>query len=176
MKPHTISPLISELAIQQKVKQLGQQINIDYQQSDTLVIIALLKGAMVFAADLCRQLTGHIILDVMSVSSYGNGLESSQQIALVQDISYDIEGCDVLVIDDVIDTGHTLSHVYELLSARHAKSIKLCTLLSKPSCLRVDMTLDYVGFEVANEFVVGYGIDYAAHYRHLPYIAKVNLD
>ncbi len=176
MKPHHIVPLISIEEIQTKVRELGQDINEHFAQSHKLVIISLLRGAMVFTADLCRQLRGNIILDVMNVSSYGDSLESSKQLTIHQDLAYDIEGCDVLLIDDLIDTGHTLKKLLRYLEQKNPAQIKLCTLLSKPDCLEEDISVDFVGFNIPDEFVVGYGIDYAYHYRHLPYVARVVLE
>ncbi|MDF7670183.1 hypoxanthine phosphoribosyltransferase [Orbaceae bacterium ESL0721] len=177
MKKHTLKPMISEEAIKQRISQLGDQINQDYQNSQNeLILVGLLRGSFIFMADLCRAITiGHEV-DFMTASSYGNATMSNREVKILKDLDEDIHGKDILIIEDIIDTGNTLSKVLEILRLRHPRSIEICTLLDKPSRREVDVPVKYVGFAIPDEFVVGYGIDYAQHYRHLPYIGHVILE
>lgn len=162
--------------IQAKVKQLGEQINQFYCQSDKeLVLIGLLRGSVIFMADLCRAIEKEHELDFMTVSSYGSGTVSTRDVKILKDLDSHIKGKDVLVVEDIIDSGNTLSKVVKILETREPNSIKLCTLVSKPSRREVDLDVEFLGFEVEDRFIVGYGLDYDQKYRHLPYIAEIGL-
>ncbi len=175
MKPHRLETLISSQEIQTKVSLLASQINQCFSKDEPLVLIGLMRGALMFMADLAKQLTGNVILDVMCVSSYGNNLTSSNNLIIYKDLQVDIKNCNVLLVDDMVDTGNTMFFLKEKLLELNPKKLSLCVLLSKPCCLNVELDVDFVGFEIENDFVVGYGIDYAEHYRNLPEIAKVVL-
>jgi len=170
---HTTEVMISAEEIDQKLDSLAEQINTHYANSDRLLMVGLLKGSVVFMADLCRRIKGHVELDFMSVSSYGNAMESSRDVKILKDVGSDLHGRDVLIVEDLIDSGNTLNKVREMLLLRAPKSLALCTLLDKPERREVDVSVDFIGFTIADEFVVGYGIDYAEKYRNLPYIARV---
>ena len=161
--------LVSEEELKTRVAELGRQITEDYV-GRAPVIISILRGSYIFMADLTRQIDLPCTVDFMAVSSYGTGTTSSGQVKIIKDLSESIEGRDVLVVEDILDSGNTLSYLVELLKARHAASIKLCTLLDKPSRRTKPIYADYVGFPVEDLFVVGYGLDYAEQYRNLPYI------
>ncbi len=170
---HKIEVLISEQAIKERVAQLGLQISEHYQNSNSLVMVGLLRGSFVFMADLARAITiGHSV-DFMTASSYGNNMESSRDVHILKDLDDNIEGKDVLLVEDIIDTGNTLSKVLQVLNLRAPNSIQICTLLDKPTRREETVAVKWVGFEIPDEFVVGVGIDYAQKYRHLPYIGKV---
>jgi len=168
-----IDILISEAEITARINELAHQITQDYAQTKQLVVVGLLRGSFVFIADLVRHLDVPVEVDFMTVSSYGNKMESSRQVRIIQDLETVIEDRDVLIVEDIIDTGHTLSQVIETLATRQPKSLKICTLLNKPSRREVDVPIDWVGFEIPDEFVIGYGIDYAQQGRNLPHIAVV---
>ena len=161
--------LVSEEEIKQKVSEIAERIMKDYKGKN-LVLIGILKGSLIFMADLMRAVDLRCTLDFMSVSSYGDGTSSSGVVKILKDLDQPIEGKDVLIIEDIIDTGYTLSYLKEILTARNPNSIKFATLLDKPSRRKADIDVDYVCFEVPDEFVVGYGIDFAQEYRNLPYI------
>ncbi len=144
-----------------------------YQGSSDLVLVGLLRGSFVFMADLARQIHLTHQVDFMTASSYGNSMQSSRDVRILKDLDDDIKGKDVLLVEDIIDTGNTLNKVKEILALREPKSIRICTLLDKPTRREVDVEVNWVGFEIPDEFVVGVGIDYAQKYRHLPYIGKV---
>jgi len=170
---HTIEVMISEEEIKERVAQIGEQISEHYQDSDNLVMVGLLRGSFVFMADLARKITVNHSVDFMTASSYGNNMESSRDVHILKDLDDNIEGKDVLLVEDIIDTGNTLSKVVEILSLRAPNSIQICTLLDKPSRREKIVDVQWIGFEIPDEFVVGVGIDYAQKYRHLPYIGKV---
>ncbi len=170
---HTIEVMISEEKIKTRVEQLGQQISEHYKNSDNLVMVGLLRGSFVFMADLARVIKVNHSVDFMTASSYGNNMESSRDVHILKDLDDAIEGKDVLLVEDIIDTGNTLSKVLQILSLREPNSIQICTLLDKPTRREEDVAVKWVGFEIPDEFVVGVGIDYAQKYRHLPYIGKV---
>lgn len=176
MKKHTVSVMIAESEIKQRVKELGQQISADYKNSSNeLVLVGLLRGSFIFMADLSRAIeVGHEV-DFMTASSYGNSLNSNRDVKILKDLDEDINGKDVLIIEDIIDTGNTLTKVKEILQLRNPRSLAICTLLDKPSRREVPVEVKYIGFSIPDEFVVGYGIDYAQHYRHLPYIGHVTI-
>ncbi|WP_392566750.1 hypoxanthine phosphoribosyltransferase [Utexia brackfieldae] len=176
MKKHTVDIMISEQDVKNRIVELGKQISADYKNAhNELVLVGLLRGSFIFMADLCRAISvGHEV-DFMTASSYGNAMDSNRDVKILKDLDEDIRDKDVLLVEDIIDTGNTLSKVKELLSLRGPRSLKICTLLDKPSRREVPVKVDYIGFSIPDEFVVGYGIDYAQHYRHLPYIGKVTL-
>lgn len=170
---HTVEVMISEQEVAKRIRELGQQITEYYQGSDDLVLVGLLRGSFVFMADLARQIHLTHQVDFMTASSYGNSMESSRDVRILKDLDDDIKGKDVLLVEDIIDTGNTLNKVKEILALREPKSIRICTLLDKPTRREVNVEVNWVGFEIPDEFVVGVGIDYAQKYRHLPYIGKV---
>lgn len=151
------------------VKRLGQRISEDYKDKN-LFMVAALKGAVVFMADLMRAIDVPCAIDFLSLSSYGNGTSTSGEVQVRKDLDITLEGRDLLVVEDILDSGVTLSFLLKTLSARNPKSIRLCTLLDKPERRRVPITPDYVGATVPDKFIVGYGLDYAEKYRNLPYI------
>ena len=170
---HTIEVMISEQDVQARVTELGKQITEHYKDSKDLVMVGLLRGSFVFMADLARAIELTHEVDFMTASSYGNTMESSRDVRILKDLDDDIKGKDVLLVEDIIDTGNTLNKVREILSLREPNSIEICTLLDKPERREVHVDVKWVGFEIPDEFVVGVGIDYAQKYRHLPYIGKV---
>ncbi|WP_298445549.1 hypoxanthine phosphoribosyltransferase [uncultured Ferrimonas sp.] len=167
--------MISEQEINETLGELAEQINRDYADVDNLLLVGLLKGSVVVMTDLARRLKGDIHFDFMTASSYYSGTESSGDVKIVMDLANSIRGRHVLLVEDIIDTGRTLSKVRELLLSRAPASLKICTFLDKPSRRIVEVPVDYVGREIEDEFVVGYGLDCAESFRQLPYIAKVHL-
>jgi hypoxanthine phosphoribosyltransferase len=165
--------LISEEALQARVAELGAQISKDYHGQDPL-LVCVLKGGYVFLADLTRSLTIRHAIDFMAVSSYGVSTRSTGVVAILKDLDRDITGRHILIVEDIIDTGHTLAYLLENIRLRSPASVRICTLLSKPSRREVDLQIDYIGFEIPNEFVIGYGLDYAEHYRGLRFIGVLN--
>ncbi|MUV38040.1 Hypoxanthine phosphoribosyltransferase [Lentibacillus sp. JNUCC-1] len=161
--------LISEEEIRKKCEEIGQQLSQEYDGRFPLAI-GVLKGAMPFMADVLRHMNIHLEMDFMDVSSYGSGMRSSGEVKIVKDLDTKVEGRDLLIIEDIIDSGLTLSYLVDLFKYRKANSIKIVTLLDKPSGRTADIKADVIGFEVPNEFVVGYGLDYDEKYRNLPYI------
>ena len=169
MKKDIESVLVSEEQLKAKIAELGKQISQDYQGKD-LLLVSILKGACVFLSDLMRAIDIPLGIDFMCVSSYGKGTNTQGRAKIIKDLDVDIAGKDVLIVEDILDSGVTLSHVMEMLRGRKPASLKLCSLLEKPERHRVEVPLDYVGFVVPDEFVVGYGLDYAEKYRNLPYV------
>jgi hypoxanthine phosphoribosyltransferase len=161
--------LVSEEEIAKKVKELGAQISEDYKDKN-LLLVSVLKGAVVFMADLMREITIPCNIDFMSTSSYGGGTKTSGVIKIEKDLSIDIKGYDLLIVEDILDSGRTLSHLIKLLKLRNPKSIEICTLFDKPSRREVDIKAKYTGIEVPDEFIVGYGLDFAEKYRNLPFV------
>ncbi|ANU20873.1 hypoxanthine phosphoribosyltransferase [Planococcus plakortidis] len=161
--------LISEEQLQEKARELGEVLTRDYEGKYPLAI-GVLKGAMPFMGDLMKRFDGYVEMDFMDVSSYGNATVSSGEVKIVKDLNASVEGRDLLIIEDIIDSGLTLSYLVDLFKYRKANSIKIVTLLDKPTGRKVDLKADYIGFEVPDAFVVGYGLDYAEKYRNLPYI------
>lgn len=159
--------LVSKDQLQQRVRELGAEISRDYEGKE-LVLIGILKGGAVFMSDLMREITLPIGIDYMSVSSYGASSTSSGVITIKKDIDTDIRGKHVLLVEDLIDTGLTLQHLKQLFALREAASVRICTILSKPSRRLVEVPIDYSGIDIPDEFVVGYGLDYAEQYRNLP--------
>ncbi len=164
--------MFSQDEIASKVEELARQIEEDYKGQD-LLLVGILKGASVFVADLMRKINLNVNIDFMSVSSYGSGTESSGTVKILKDLDVDIKDKNVLIVEDIIDSGITLRNLYDTLMTREPKSLKLCTLLNKPARKKVDIDVDYVGYIIEDKFIVGYGIDYDEKYRNLPYIAIV---
>ncbi len=167
--------LIKEDEIRKRVTELGDEISRDYRDK-TPTLVSILKGGIIFLSDLVRSLSILHEMDFMSVSSYNGGTESSGVVRILADLSINIEGRDVIIVEDIVDTGLTLDYIRHILLARHPKSLRICTLLDKKARRRVDVPLDYVGFEIPDAFVIGYGLDYGEKYRHLPYIAILEPD
>ncbi len=161
--------LVSEKELAEIVKRLGSQISEDYKNED-LVLVSVLKGSVIFMADIMRAITIPCTIDFMAVSSYADSTESSGVVKILKDLDVSIEGKNLLIIEDILDSGRTLSYIKEMLLTRKPKSIKICTLFDKPERRQVDLFADYVGCKVPNEFIVGYGLDYNEYYRNLPYI------
>ncbi|MGG2142779.1 hypoxanthine phosphoribosyltransferase [Symbiopectobacterium sp. RP] len=174
MMKHTVDVMIAEANVRARVSALGQEISQHYRGSDSdLVLVGLLCGSFIFMADLCRAIDVSHEVDFMTASSYGSGTSSTRDVKILKDLDEDIRGKHVLIVEDIIDSGNTLSKVREILHLREPASLAICTLLDKPERREVDVKVEWVGFSIPDEFVVGYGIDYAQHYRHLPYIGKV---
>ena len=169
-----ISVLIDEEKVDSRVKEIARQISRDYK-GEEVHLICILKGSLFFTADLAKRIECPVTLDFMSVSSYGDGTESSGRIKIIKDLDDNIAGKNVIVVEDIIDSGRTLSFLMEMLKVRGPKSLKLCTFLNKPERRVVDINVDYTGFDIPDKFVVGYGMDYAQKYRSLPYIGVVEL-
>lgn len=169
MKKDIEQVLFSETQLADKVAELGARISADYAGKNPL-IVSVLKGSYVFMADLTRQITIPCNIDFMAVSSYGAGTKTTGEVQIIKDIGSKIDGRDLIIVEDILDSGVTLSFLMKVLKARGANSIRLCTLLSKPERRKVDVPIDYLGFEIPDAFVVGYGLDYAEKYRNLPYI------
>ena len=161
--------LIDENVLKAIVKRLGAEITADYLGKDVL-LIGILKGSVIFMADLMREIDVPCNIDFMAVSSYGNGTESSGRVKINKDLDNDIQGKDIIIIEDILDSGKTLYYIRDILSARKPASIKICTLFDKPERREADIKADYVGSLVPNEFIVGYGLDYSEYYRNLPFI------
>lgn len=166
--------LLSEEEVEKRIREIGEQISRDYE-GRSVHLICVLKGGVFFTCELAKRLKVPVSLDFMSVSSYGDDTKSSGVVRIVKDLDEPLEGKDVLIVEDIIDSGRTLSYLMEILRQRGPKSLKLCTLLDKPERRVRDVQVDYVCFNIPDEFVVGYGLDYAQKYRNLPYIGVVEL-
>lgn len=168
--------MITEEEIAQKINELANQINNNYKDKEKeVIVIGILKGCFVFMSDLIRKLDFNVKVQFMEISSYQNGTVSQGKITIKKDIGIDIEGKDVLITEDIIDSGNTLSQLTEILEKRKPKSIKVCTLLSKPSRREVEFDADYTGFVIEDRFIIGYGLDCGEQFRQLPYIAEVEI-
>ena len=170
----SIRVLIPEDKVDERIAQLGEQISQDYAGRQ-VHLIGILKGSIFFICELAKRITVPVTMDFMSVSSYGAGTKSSGVVKLIKDLDDPINGKDVLVVEDIIDSGRTLSYLLKNLSSRQPASIRLCTLLDKPERREVDVEVDYQGFRIPDEFVIGYGLDYDQRYRNLPYIGVLSL-
>lgn len=175
MKIKNITVHITEEEIEKRVAEMGAQISKEYGD-EPVFLICILKGSIFFTCELAKRITSPVEIDFMSVSSYGSGTTSSGVVKIGKDLDCSIEGKNVLVVEDIIDSGRTLSYLLENLKTRNPKSLKLCTLLDKPERRVCDVKVDYVGFVIPDEFVVGYGLDYDQQYRNLPYIGFVEIE
>lgn len=169
-----IRVLLSEQEVNAKICEIADQINKDYEGKQ-VHLICVLKGSVFFTCELAKRINVPVTLDFMSVSSYGDGTESSGRVKIVKDLDESLEGKDVIIVEDIIDSGRTLSYLMEILKQRNPSSMRLCTLLDKPERRVRDVKVDYVCFDIPDEFVVGYGLDYAQKYRNLPFIGVVEL-
>ncbi|PZQ48587.1 MAG: hypoxanthine phosphoribosyltransferase [Rhodovulum sulfidophilum] len=172
-RPYAIDTLISAKAIAARTEALAREITEFYRGTDKLVVVGLLRGSFIFIADLVREIDLPIEVDFLEASSYGNRTESSREVRILKDLRGEIEGRDVLVVEDIIDTGFTLSHVLAILRTRRPARLEVCALLDKPSRREAAVDARWIGFEIPDRFVVGYGIDYAQRNRNLPYIGAV---
>jgi hypoxanthine phosphoribosyltransferase len=163
--------LIDSDVLQARIRELGQQINTDYADKTNILLVCILKGGVMFLTDLMRHITVPHGIDFMAISSYGSGArESSGRVRIDMDLSYDIAGKHIIIVEDIIDSGHTMQYILSLLATRKPASLRICSLLSKPSRREVDVHIDYLGFEIPNKFVFGYGLDLDEHFRNLPFI------
>lgn len=172
-KPYVIDEMISAKTIAARIEELSRDISTEFEGTSKLVVVGLLRGSFVFIADLVRELDLPVEVDFLEASSYGDAMQSSREVRILKDLRGQIEGRDVLVVEDIVDTGHTLTHVTRLLKSRDPKRLKTIALLDKPSRREEDIRADWIGFEIPDEFVVGYGIDFAQRNRNLPFIGKV---
>ncbi|MBL4769143.1 MAG: hypoxanthine phosphoribosyltransferase [Rhodobacteraceae bacterium] len=172
-RPYVIDEMISAKSIAARIEALSREIGAEFAGTDKLIVVGLLRGSFVFIADLVRELDLPIEVDFIEASSYGDGMESSREVRILKDLRAAIEGRDVLVVEDIVDTGHTLKHVMGMLRARKPSRLKSIALLNKSERREVDFESSWIGFEIPDEFVVGYGIDFAQRNRNLPYIGKV---
>jgi hypoxanthine phosphoribosyltransferase len=164
---------LDQEAIQRRVRELAREIRAGYAPEAPIHFVAVLKGAFIFLSDLMREMAGPVTCDFMAVSSYGAGTKSSGEVRLMKDLDYGLEGRDVVIVEDIVDTGVTLTYLQEILRARDPRSLRTACLLSKPSRRKVDVPVEYIGFTIEDKFVVGYGLDYDERYRNLPYISVV---
>ena len=169
-----INVLFSEEEVDARIRQMGEQISRDYEGRE-VHLICVLKGGSFFMCELAKRITVPVFLDFMSVSSYGSETKSSGVVKIVKDLDAPLKGKDVIVVEDIVDTGHTLSYLLEMLKGREPASLRLCTLLDKPDRREVEVPVDYTGFVIPDKFIVGYGLDYDQKYRNLPYIVTVEL-
>ncbi|HDR1055877.1 TPA: hypoxanthine phosphoribosyltransferase [Pasteurella multocida] len=178
MKKHHVGILISEQDVRARIQTLGREITQYYQQKavEKVIVVGLLRGSFMFMADLVRELNLAVEIEFMTTSSYGSGMTTNHDVKISKDLDGDIKGEHVLIIEDIIDTGYTLQKVREILKLREPASLHICTLLDKPSRREVEVPVEWVGFSIPDEFVVGYGIDYAQRYRNLGYIGHVVLE
>jgi hypoxanthine phosphoribosyltransferase len=174
MSQPKLRTLLTEEQVEGRIRELGEEISRDYEGKE-IHLVCVLKGGIFFTCELAKKLTVPVSLDFMSVSSYGSDTKSSGVVKIIKDLDEGIEGKDVLVVEDIVDSGNTLSYLLENLKARKPQSLKLCTLLDKPDRRVRDVKVDYTGFAIPDEFVVGYGLDYQQKYRALPYVGIVDL-
>ncbi|MDB5664946.1 hypoxanthine phosphoribosyltransferase [Cypionkella sp.] len=172
-RAYVIDQLISAKAIAARVETLAREITAHYKGCDKLIVVGLLRGSFVFIADLVREIDLPVQVDFMEASSYGDAMHSSREVRILKDLRGEIAGQDVLVVEDIVDTGYTLQHVKSLLLSRKPHRLEVCALLDKPTRREVDIKATWTGFDIPDEFVVGYGIDFAQRDRNLPYIGKV---
>lgn len=166
-----VKVLITEEQLQERIKELGAQITADFKdKEEDLIVVCLLKGSVLFFSDLCREIKLPIKMDFMTVSSYGNEFESSREVKIVKDLDESIMGKNVIVVEDIIDSGLTLKRVLKMLGHRDAKSVTLCTLLNKEARREAEVDVQYIGFDIEDEFVLGYGLDFKQEYRNIPYV------
>lgn len=175
-RPYVIDEMISAKAIAARIEDLARDIRAEFKTTNKLVVVGLLRGSFVFIADLVRELDLPVEVDFLEASSYGDGMESSREVRILKDLRGQIEGRDVLVVEDIVDTGHTLAHVTKYLMSRKPARLKTIALLDKPARREVDLKASWTGFEIPDEFVVGYGIDFAQRNRNLPFIGKVRFE
>jgi hypoxanthine phosphoribosyltransferase len=175
-RPYVIDEMISAKAIAARVEALAREISDFYAGTDKLVVVGLLRGSFVFIADLVRELDLPVEVDFLEVSSYGNSTTSSREVRILKDLRGEIEGRYVLVVEDIVDTGHTLNRVLEILRTRRPARLEVCALLDKPTRREVEVKAKWVGFEIPDRFVVGYGIDFAQRNRNLPHIGAVRFE
>lgn len=173
METYTPEVMISEEEIALRIQALGQAITQDFDGED-LVVICVLKGAFIFCSDLIKRINRPLSLEFIALSSYGDGTQSSGNVRLDMDITCNVEGKNILIVEDIVDTGLTIKTLMQMLKLRKPKDIRLASLLYKPSKLKHDVKIDYLGFEIEDKFVIGYGLDYAGRYRELPYIGVLN--
>ena len=171
----SIRVMLPEEELDRRIRELGAEISADYE-GENLFLVCILKGAAFFACELAKRITVPVTIDFMATSSYGSGTVSSGEVEIRKDLDLSVEGKNVLVVEDIIDSGNTLSFLTELFKDRNAKSVRLCAMLDKPERREVDVKVDYIGFTIPDAFVVGYGLDYDQKYRNLPYIGVVDLD
>lgn len=173
MESYTPEVMISEEEIALRIQALGQAITQDFDGED-LVVICVLKGAFIFCSDLIKRINRPLSLEFIALSSYGDGTQSTGNVRLDMDITCNVEGKNVLIVEDIVDSGLTIKTLVQMLQLRKPKTVKLASLLFKPSKLKHDVKIDYLGFEIEDKFVIGYGLDYAGRYRELPYIGVLN--
>jgi hypoxanthine phosphoribosyltransferase len=164
--------MLSSEQIAARVREIGAQITEEYKDKN-LVLVVVLKGSFIFASDLCRAIDGPLRIDFLGVRSYGEGTETSGVVQITQDLSKPIAGEDVVIVEDIVDTGLTIAHLMDLFRTRNPRSVKVCSLLHKPARSRVAVNIDFLGFTIEDKFVVGYGLDFGEKYRNLPYIGLV---
>jgi hypoxanthine phosphoribosyltransferase len=167
----TTTVLLSEAQIRDRITSLAAEIEHDYPDGEDIHLVGVLKGGFMFMADLVRAMSARVSMDFIAVSSYGKGTRSSGQVMVLKDVDSSLEGRNVIIVEDIVDTGLTLSYLQDILKARAPRSVRTACLLSKPSRRKVEVQVDYIGFTIDDHFVVGYGLDYAERYRNLPYIA-----
>lgn len=175
MSQEKIRVLIPEEKIEDRIVQLAEQISKDYQ-GETVKLVCILKGSIIFTCELAKRITVPVLFDFMQVSSYGNGTKSSGSVVIKKELDEDIKGDNVIIVEDIVDSGNTLSQLVPILKAREPKSLKVCTLLDKPDRRTAPIDVDYNGFVIPDEFVVGYGLDYDQKYRNLPYIGVLHFE
>ena len=175
-QPYVIDKMISAKTISARIEELATEIREAFAGTDKLIVVGLLRGSFVFIADLVRELDMNVEVDFLEASSYGDSMESSREVRILKDLRGEIHGRDVLLVEDIVDTGFTLSHVTNLLKSREPRRLETIALLDKPSRRETDVKATWTGFEIPDEFVVGYGIDFAQRNRNLPYIGKVRFE
>ncbi len=170
-----IRVMLPEKELAARIAELGEQISKDYEGQE-VYLVCVLRGAAFFACELAKRITVPVVIDFMATSSYGSGTVSSGEVVIKQDVSISVEGKNVIIVEDIIDSGNTLHYLSKVFAERNAKSVRMCTMLDKPERREVDVHVDYSGFTIPDEFVVGYGLDYDQKYRNLPYIGVVEFD